>query len=140
MEIGLRQAYVLGFERKFPLTSGLLTRNVETTYAGLFSESGSKPEKYKFELSVGYYKEDEEDRLIGESVTAQDGTRFCETRTVSIIGRYRGSFGHTKIAHLGLNLVDAESGFPLEETKDIEALFTQIKSYPLDLVPKEIEA
>lgn len=138
MEIGLRQAVIRGFENKFPLTSELLKRNLETVYANEFRESDSKPEEYKFELSVEYYREDEDGSPLGEAVTAPDGSKLCETRTVLIIGHYPGQFGRIKTALSGLNLVDPKSGVPIKETQALETLCTQIKSYPLDSIPREI--
>ncbi len=138
MQISFRETSVLGFEKKFPLTSKLLKDTVEDRFANSFMESGSKPETYKFELSVGYYKEDEEDRPVGEPVTAEDGRKFYETRTVLIVGHYLGQFHERRTALFGLNLVDPRSEFPVEETKGIETLFNEIKSYPLDSIPGEI--
>ena len=139
VDIGLRQAYVLGFEKRFPLVFGLLKRNVETVCADLFAERNSKPQEYKFQLSIEYYPESEKDRPIGELVTAPDGRTFYETRSLAIVGHYTGRSGDTKTALLALNLMKPNSELPEEEIKDIGSLFGQIKSYPLDSIPKEIQ-
>ncbi len=140
MEIGLRQSCVLGFVNKFPSTSAVLKRNLEQRYGALFEESGNRPAEYNYELSVEYYGRDEEDSPIGEPVTAPDGRSLCETRSVFISGNYASRFGSPKIALFGLNITNPNSGAPNEEVVGIETLFAQIKSCPLDSVPKEITA
>lgn len=138
MEIGLRQSYVLGFENRFPLMAKFLQNRLETAYAGLFEEVKSRPDKYKFGLSVEYYGEDEED-IVGEPVTAADGRKLCEARTVLICGHYPGKFGSTQTALIALNIMNPKAGFSPEEVRVLEVLFDQIKSYPLDSIPREIE-
>lgn len=138
MEIGLRQSSIAGFEKQFPLTSNILRKKLETTFADEFKESG-KPEEYKFQLSVEYCGENEEDRSIGELITAPDGRKLYETRTIDITGNYPGLYGRTKIAFQSINLTNPKLELPQEEVRNIETLFDQVKSFPLDSIPKEIQ-
>ncbi len=139
MEIGLRQSYVSDFKTRFPKTAGFLQNRLETVYAGSFEELGSKPDEYKFQLDVEYYPQEEEDKPAGELITTPNGKELSETRTLSIIGHYPGRYGDTRTALLVLNLTKPNVAELLEEeAAGINPLFEQVKSYPLDSVPKEI--